>query len=102
MNNHALAQSIATLLLSCVVFADRAEFRLLRRKAMLERMSNRHPISRLDELLPWNSRPSTDVNWHHVKNGAPAAKRHWPWRCGSLQLMDTGHPPALKTDQAST
>ena len=28
----------------------------------LERMSNGHPISRLDELLPWNWRPSTTLN----------------------------------------
>jgi transposase len=29
---------------------------------VLERMSNGHPMSRLDELLPWNWRPSTTLN----------------------------------------
>ncbi|MCP3459178.1 transposase domain-containing protein [Bradyrhizobium sp. CCGUVB23] len=29
---------------------------------MLERMSNGHHPSRLDELLPWNCRPATAIN----------------------------------------
>ena len=29
---------------------------------VLERMSNGHPISRLDDLLPWNWRPITTLN----------------------------------------
>ncbi|UQR65447.1 transposase [Bradyrhizobium sp. C-145] len=33
---------------------------------VLERISIGHPITRLDELLPWNWRPPTVVNGHHV------------------------------------
>jgi hypothetical protein len=29
---------------------------------VLERMSNGHPMSRLDDLLPWNWRPITTLN----------------------------------------
>ncbi len=31
-------------------------------KSVLERMSNGHPMSRLDDLLPWNWRPPTSLN----------------------------------------
>jgi hypothetical protein len=31
-------------------------------KDVLERMSGGHPMSRLDDLLPWNWRPSTALN----------------------------------------
>jgi len=31
-------------------------------KGVLERMSSGHPMSRLDELLPWNFRPATTLN----------------------------------------
>jgi hypothetical protein len=31
-------------------------------KDILERMSAGHPMSRIDELLPWNWRPSTALN----------------------------------------
>jgi transposase len=33
---------------------------------VIERMSSGYPASRLDDLLPWNWRPSTTQNWRHV------------------------------------